>query len=231
MNVILMGPQGSGKGTQAARLGPRLHLVLVATGELFRSAIATNSELGQRIKTIYDRGELIPDDLTVNLVEAKLDEIARQQAFGQGVRGALFDGFPRTSGQAEALDAALTSRNAEITAVIRIDVPRETLISRLSGRRVCRNCGTVYHIKFNPPRAEGVCDRCGCEVAQREDDTPDAVQKRLDLYFSETAPLLTYYEQRGLLAVVNGDQPIELVTDAIEEAVVRFAPKSPSRPR
>ncbi len=229
MYVILMGPQGSGKGTQAVRLGPRLNLVLIATGELFRSAIASRSNLGVQIKAIYDRGELVPDELTVNLVEEKLDEIARQQARGEAVRGGMFDGFPRTHGQAEALDSALARRNAEITVVIRIDVPREILIARLSGRRVCRNCGTVYHIEFNPPRIEGVCDRCGGVVAQREDDTPEAVKKRLDLYFRETAPLLSYYEQRGLLAVVDGDQAIDTVTDAIEEAVATFPPNATVR--
>lgn len=219
-----MGPQGSGKGTQAARLAPRLGLTSVATGELFRSAIKAETELGRRIKASYDRGELVSDGVTVGLVEEKLDEIARERELGEGVRGALFDGFPRNRPQAEALDAALAARLDALSAVVQIEVPMAVLIARLAGRRVCRQCGTVYHVEFNPPRRAGVCDRCGGAVEQREDDTPAAVQKRLDLYFSETAPLLTYYGDRGVLARVDGDRPIDAVTDEIERTVRRLAP-------
>lgn len=219
MDVLLMGPQGSGKGTQAARLAPRLGLTLVATGQLFRDAIAAETELGRRIKAIYDRGELVPDDLTISLVEEKLDEIARARALGEGVRGALFDGYPRTRAQAEALDAALAARGGALCAVVRIDVPIETLVARLAGRRVCKRCGAVYHVEFNPPRRDGVCDVCGGEVAQREDDTPAAVRKRLDLYAAQTEPLLGYYQGRGLVVAVDGDQAIDAVTDEIERMV------------
>lgn len=222
MYVILMGPQGSGKGTQAGRLAPRLGLVPIATGELFRGAIAAGTDLGLRIKAAYDRGELIPDELTVKLVEEKLDAIGREQRLGEGVRGALFDGFPRTRAQAEALDAVLARQGEAISAVVKIDVPMATLVERLAGRRVCKNCGAVYNVAFNPPRQDGVCDRCGGEVVQREDDTPEAVSKRLELYFSETEPLLAYYRDRGLLAEVDGDRPIEAVTDAVAAAVERL---------
>ena len=224
MYVILMGPQGSGKGTQAGRLAPRLGLVTIATGELFRSAIAAGTDLGRRIKDIYDRGELVPDDLTVRLVEEKLDEVEREQGLGEAVRGALFDGFPRTRAQAEALDAALARRGAAISAVIQIDVPFESLVARLAGRRVCRRCGAVYHVDFNPPRQPGICDRCGGEVIQREDDTAEAVKKRLGLYFRETEPLLTYYRERGIVAVVDGNQPIDVVTEDIVRAITVAAP-------
>ena len=224
MHVILMGPQGSGKGTQAVRLAPRLSLNSVATGELFRNAIKAGSPLGRRIKEMYDRGELVPDELTVGLVEEKLDDIARERRLGEGVAGGLFDGFPRNRAQAVALDAALAKRGDALSAVVQIDVPREKLESRLARRRVCRRCGTVYHLEFNPPGRSGVCDRCGGEVEQREDDTPSAVKKRLDLYFTETEPLLDYYRERGLLATVDGDRPIETVTDEIERAVRRLAP-------
>lgn len=222
----MMGPQGSGKGTQAGRLGPRLGLTQVATGELFRAAIAGETDLGCRIKAIYDRGELIPDGLTVGLVEEKLDEIERERSLGEAVRGALFDGFPRNREQAEALDAALARRGEAISAVVRIDVPLETLVTRLAGRRVCKRCGTVYHVEFNPPTRDGVCDRCGGEVVQREDDTPEAVTKRLEIYFRETAPLLGYYQERGLLAAVDGDRPIEAVTDEIAAAIEGLAPRA-----
>jgi adenylate kinase len=219
MHVILMGPQGSGKGTQAARLAPRLGLVLVATGELFRRAISAETELGKQIKAAYDRGELISDDLTVALVAENLDEVSAEQAAGVGIKGALYDGFPRTQSQADALDAELARRGEAISAVVQIAVPRQALVNRLAGRRVCLSCGAVYHVEFNPPRVEGVCDRCGGVVRQREDDTPEAIEKRLDLYEQETAPLIARYQERGLVTVVNGDQPIEAVTDEIERAI------------
>ena len=225
MHVILIGPQGSGKGTQATRLAPRLRLKLVATGELFRAAIAAETALGRRIKAAYDRGELIPDEITVALVDEKLDEIARERELGEAVRGALFDGFPRTPGQAEALDAALARRGEAISSVIQIDVPVARLVDRLTGRRVCKNCGAVYHVEFNPPRQPGVCDVCGGQLVQREDDTPAAVQKRLDLYFAQTAPLLAYYRDRGLVVAVDGDRPIPAVTEAILEALASPPPE------
>lgn len=223
MHVILMGPQGSGKGTQAARLAPRLGLALVATGELFRRAIKAETRLGRQIKAAYDRGELISDDLTVALVAEKLDEMNAEHTLGVGVEGALYDGFPRTQSQADALDRELDRRGQEITAVVQIEVPRQKLIDRLAGRRVCAKCGAVYHIEFNPPRVDGVCDVCGGEVRQREDDTPAAIEKRLDLYAQETAPLIAFYQGRGLVSVVNGDQEIDRVTDDIERAIVRGA--------
>jgi adenylate kinase len=223
MHVILMGPQGSGKGTQAARLAPRLGLVLVATGDLFRRAIGAETELGVRIKAAYDRGELISDDLTIALVAEKLDEVAAERALGTGVQGALYDSFPRTQSQVDALDAELARRGETLTAVVQIDVARPILVARLAGRRVCAKCGAVYHMEFNPPKVEGVCDVCGGEVRQRQDDTPEAIEKRLDLYEQETAPLISYYRDRGLVSVVNGDQPIGDVTSAIEQAITSAA--------
>lgn len=219
MHVILMGPQGSGKGTQAARLAPRLDLALIATGDLFRSAIAGATDLGTRIKDIYDRGELVPDELTIALVEEKLAGMALARARGKGIQGGLFDGFPRNRSQAEALDEALRQRDEEISVVVRIEVPPKVLIRRLAGRRVCSRCGAVYHVEFNPPREPGTCDICGGEVRQREDDTAEAVQKRLDLYLTETEPVVSFYRDRGIVTVVDGNQEIELVTAAILGAV------------
>lgn len=219
MHVILMGPQGSGKGTQAARLAPRLGLVPIATGELFRSAIEAETDLGRRIKAIYDAGQLVPDDLTVALVEERLDEIGRRRALGEGVRGAIYDGFPRTRAQAEALDKALAARGEAVSIVVQIDVPVDKLIARLAGRRVCSGCGRVFHVEFNPPPMDGVCDVCGGELRQRADDTPEAVQRRLDLYFAETAPLLRYYDDRGLVVRLDGDRPIDELTEAIVAAI------------
>ena len=221
VHVILMGPQGSGKGTQSQLLRERLDLASVATGELFRAAIKAGTPLGQQIKAIYDRGELIPDDLTVALVEERLDQIADEQARTGSPAGALYDGFPRTEAQADALDAALARRGEGIAAVIAIDVPRDVLIARLAGRRVCSVCGRVYNVVSDPPRVPGQCDVDGGALIQRADDTPEAVSRRLDLYEVETAPLLTRYAKRGVLERVDGDRAIDEVTDALVAAIQR----------
>ena len=218
VNIILMGAQGSGKGTQAAVLGPRLRLAKVATGDLFRAAIADGSELGTEVKAILEAGELVPDELTIAIVRARLEDIARQRAAGE-LSGALFDGFPRTAGQAEALDAILAEQDDRVDAVIEIDVPRDDLIERLAGRRVCPACGTVYHLEADPPRIQGACDKDGATLIQRDDDTPDAIRRRLEIYDEQTRPLLAYYEKRDLVTRVDGNQPIEAVTDAIVDAI------------
>ena len=223
MHVILMGAQGAGKGTQAKRVAPRLHLRHVSTGDLFRAAIAAESELGQRIKAIYDRGELVPDDVTLGLVEQRLDQIAAERAAG-GATGALFDGFPRTRPQAEGLDAALAARGERVAVVVEIAVPAERLVERLSGRRVCVACGEVYHAEFNPPAVEGVCDACGGQVVQRDDDRPEPIRRRLALYFEQTEPLLAYYRDQDLLVSIDGDGPIEDVTEAIVRVVGAAVP-------
>jgi adenylate kinase len=219
MHVILMGPQGSGKGTQSERVRARLNLGSIATGELFRAAIKGGTALGRKIQAVYDRGELVPDDLTVALVEERLDQLGQERSRGARIDGALYDGFPRTIAQADALSRALAARGEELTAVIAIDVPRETLIERLAGRRVCSGCGRVYNILSDPPAVDGVCNVCGGEVIQRADDTPEAVAKRLDLYEQETAPLVDRYEAQGLVERVDGNRPIADVTESIVAAI------------
>jgi adenylate kinase len=219
MHVILMGPQGSGKGTQSERVRGRLNLRSIATGELFRAAIKGGTALGRKIQAVYDRGELVPDDLTVALVEERLDQLGQERSRGARIDGALYDGFPRTIAQADALSRALATRGEDLTAVIAIDVPRETLIERLAGRRVCSGCGRVYNIHSDPPAVDGVCDVCGGGVIQRADDTPEAVAKRLDLYEQETAPLVDRYEAQGLVERVNGNRPIADVTESIVAAI------------
>lgn len=211
---MLIGPQGSGKGTQSARIRSRLNLASIATGELFREAIKGRTALGQQIQAVYDRGELVPDDLTVALVEERLDELAKERA-----AGALYDGFPRTGGQADALDRVLEHRGEALAAVIAIDVPRDMLMRRLAARRVCSSCGRVYNAESNRPAVDGVCDVCGGAVIQRADDTPDAVAKRLDLYDVETAPLVDRYAERGFLTRIDGDRPIDEVTRSIVSAI------------
>lgn len=217
-HIILLGPQGSGKGTQSERVRARMNLASIATGELFRSAIKGETELGTRIKAMYDRGELVPDDITVALVEERLNNQANQGPQSE-LTGALYDGFPRTAAQAAALDDMLARRGEEITVAIAIDVPRETLIERLSGRRVCSVCGRVYNVVSDPPKTPGICDVEGAELIQRADDTPEAVAKRLDLYELETAPLVDRYAERGLVVHIDGDRPIDDVTDAVVSAI------------
>ncbi len=215
MQVILMGAQGSGKGTQAAVLSPAMALVKIATGDLFRAAIAEGDELGKLVKASYDRGELIPDDITIGLVRQRLVAIDAARLAGDDVRGALFDGFPRTRLQAAALDEALEKIGERVDIVIEIAVPLDVLIARLTGRRVCAQCGAIYHVEHDAPNQAGVCDRCGGELIQREDDRPGPIRRRLNAYFAETEPLLTHYRERGLLREVDGNQPVERVTAAI----------------
>lgn len=221
--VILMGAQGSGKGTQAALIGPKLQLVKVATGDLFRSAIAQGSELGQQVKSILEAGDLVPDELTNAIVRVRLQQIAAEKASGDAINGALFDGFPRTEPQARALDEILADQGEALTAVVEMDVPRDKLIARLAGRRTCESCGSVYHVVSDPPKVEGICDRCGGTLVQREDDTPEAIARRLSLYDELTAPLLSYYADKGVLERVNGDQDIDAVQHDIMTAITNRA--------
>lgn len=218
MNIILMGAQGSGKGTQAEVIGPQLSLEKVATGDLFRAAIAQETELGVQVKAILERGDLVPDELTNAIVRQRIDDIARRKSSGE-LNGALFDGFPRTAGQAEALDQILAERDDQVDAVIEIQMPREDLVARLSGRRVCPECGAVYHVEADPPEVEGTCDRDDTQLIQRDDDKPDAIRRRLEIYDDQTAPLLAYYERRSVLHQVNGNQSIDEVTNAILGAI------------
>lgn len=213
-----MGAQGSGKGTQAAVIGPRLALEKIATGDLFRAAIAQETALGVKVKSILERGDLVPDELTNAIVQVRLRDMARRTAEGT-CRGALFDGFPRTPGQAEALDRILADQDDRIDVVIEIQVPREDLVARLSGRRVCPTCGSVYHIEADPPKTQGVCDKDGTPLGQRDDDMPHAILRRLELYDEQTAPLLAHYEARGIVTRVDGNAPIDEVTDVILAAV------------
>lgn len=219
MYVIFMGAQGSGKGTQAERVGPELKLVKVATGDLFRTAIAQKSELGMQVKSIIEAGDLVPDELTNAIVQVRLSQIAAQRESSDDVQGALFDGFPRTEAQARALDDILAKQHLALNAVIEIDVPRDKLIARLGGRRTCENCGAVYHVESDPSTIENICDKCGGKLVQREDDKPEAIARRLGLYDDQTRPLLDYYRNKGILVTVNGDQHIDTVTSDILAAL------------
>jgi adenylate kinase len=212
-----MGPQGAGKGTQAALVAPKLRLEHISTGDLFREVMAGESDLGNEIRSYYDRGSLVPDALTIRMLMAHVDEVLSGET---AVRGMLLDGFPRNQAQAETLDAALADRGDRIVAVVHVDVPRERLMERLTGRLVCPNCGATFHRIFNPPRVAGVCDVCGSKLIQRSDDTPEAVERRLTIYYEQTAPVLDYYRAEGLLVDVDGDRPINEVAQGIVDALI-----------
>lgn len=204
MNIILVGAQGSGKGTQAEQLSGVLHVPHVSSGDLFRKAYADQTEPGKRAKAYIDRGELVPDEITVTMI---LDRLAKPDC----ATGVLLDGFPRTIAQAQALDQGLARAGRQIEKVVYLEVPREELLQRLSGRYICRANQHVYNIYSHPPRVPGVCDIDGSELYQRSDDTGEAVQRRLDIFFSETIHLLDYYGKQHKLVTVNGKQTVEQV--------------------
>ena len=210
--VVLIGPPGAGKGTQAARLSEALGLPHVASGDLFREHLHNRTDLGMRANAYMQRGELVPDDVTIAMV---MERLSRPDCS----RGALLDGFPRTIAQAEALDLALVERGQRISAVPCITVPDEVLVERLGGRRVCRACGHVYHVQFNPPRRPGVCDEDGSELYQRDDDKPETVRNRLKVYRAQTSGLIDYYARQGVLVKVDGNQPVAQVEAALRAAV------------
>ena len=210
MNLILLGPPGAGKGTQAKRLQETRGLVQLATGDMVRAAIASGSELGQRVKAIYDAGRLVPDDIII-------DMIAERIAAPDTARGFILDGFPRTVPQAEALDAMLVEHGRALDHVILIEVDEAALVDRLSGRFSCKGCGASYHERYNRPRVDGVCDACGStQFVHRADDRPEAVATRFAVYREQTAPILPYYRERGILRRVDGMAGIDAVTRQIE---------------
>ena len=210
--IILLGPPASGKGTQAARLEDKLEIPHVASGDLFRYNLKNETELGLKAKTYMDKGELVPDDVTIAMV---LDRLSREDCDD----GALLDGFPRTIPQAEALDEALAEEGESIDLVLNIQVPEDVLIKRVTGRRLCRQCGASYHLEYKPPEEPGVCDKCGGELYQRDDDTKETARKRLEVYREQTQPLVDYYSDKDLLVNIDGDQSIDEVTESLLEAI------------
>ncbi|GFN33439.1 adenylate kinase [Paenibacillus xylaniclasticus] len=208
MNILFMGPPGAGKGTQAERIVDQFAIPHISTGDAFRLAMKQGTPLGQKAKEYVDQGKLVPDEITNGIVRDRLlqDDCSK---------GFLLDGFPRTLQQAEALDAMLAEMGRSIDHVINLKVDRGLLLARLTGRRICKSCGSTYHVLNNPPKQEGVCDKCGGELYQRSDDNEHSVGTRLDEYSSKTAPLLTYYEGKSLLREVDGEQDIDAVTAEI----------------
>ncbi|MBO1005202.1 adenylate kinase [Pseudogracilibacillus auburnensis] len=209
MHLILMGLPGAGKGTQAEKINEKYHIPHISTGDMFRLAIKEGTPLGKKAKQYLDEGALVPDEVTNGIVEERLSKADCEKGF-------LLDGFPRTIPQAEALRDITTKLNKKLDYVIHVDVPEEKLLERLTGRRVCPVCGATYHVVYNPPEQEGICDKDGAELIQREDDTIETVQKRLAVNMEQTKPLLDYYEKQGILVTVNGDQDINKVFEDIQ---------------
>lgn len=210
--VVLMGGPGAGKGTQAKLLQEALGLPQISTGDLFRENLRNNTELGKLARTYIDKGELVPDDVTIAIVKERL---SREDC----TEGALLDGFPRTISQADALEKLLADMGERVHIVPYIHVTPEVLLKRLSGRWTCKICGRVYHVLFNPPQKEGVCDLDGGELYQRDDDTEETQKRRIEVYLEQTAPLLAYYRDKGLLVEINGEQTIERVQQDLIQAI------------
>jgi adenylate kinase len=212
MKIIMLGAPGAGKGTQAKRIADRYTIPHISTGDIFRANIKNGTELGNKAKAFMDQGLLVPDELVVDLV---VDRVKQEDC----VNGYVFDGFPRTIPQAEALDNALNVINEKIDYAVNVEVPDENIVNRMSGRRACINCGATYHLVHIPTKVDGICDVCGSELVLREDDKPETVLKRLNVYHEQTQPLIDYYQDKGILVEVDGTKDMAVVFDAIVEVL------------
>ncbi|GIO28755.1 adenylate kinase [Ornithinibacillus bavariensis] len=212
MNLLLMGLPGAGKGTQAEKITEKYNIPHISTGDMFRSAIKEGTELGKKAKSFMDQGALVPDEVTIGIVKERLSK-------ADCANGFLLDGFPRTIAQAEALQALLKDIDQAIDYVIHVNVPEEKLVERLSGRRICPACGRAYHVIYNPPKNEGICDKDGQALIQRDDDKPETVKNRLAVNIEQQKPLLDFYEDKGYLVTIDGDQEINKVFQDIQTII------------
>ena len=208
MQLLLMGPPGAGKGTQAAELVKKFDIPHISTGDMFRAAVKEGTELGKKAKACMDSGKLVPDDVTIGIVR---DRLAKKDC----AKGFILDGFPRTVEQADALKDILEGLKRPLTKVLNIHVPSEDLIERAIGRRICKSCGATYHVKFNPPKVENVCDECNGNLYQRADDNEETMRNRLSVYEDSTRPLTEYYKKAGIYLEIDGRQPIDKVTEEL----------------
>lgn len=208
MNIILMGLPGAGKGTQASEIVKKFPIPHISTGDMFRKAIKDETDLGKEAKSYMDRGELVPDEVTVGIVKDRISEDDAKKGF-------LLDGFPRTIEQAEALSEIMQELDRKIDAVINIEVPEEELMNRLTGRRICEKCGTTYHLVFNPPKVDGICDLDGGKLYQREDDNPETVANRLNVNVKQSKPILEFYDNKQVLNNIDGSRDIKVVTEDV----------------
>lgn len=222
-NVILVGPPGAGKGTQAKTLSERTALTHVASGDLFRAALREGTELGMLAKSYMDRGELVPNEVVIRMI---LERIAQPDCSG----GVIFDGFPRTREQATALEEALREHGNRIDTVLYLQVPQDVLLRRIAGRQTCKTCGATYNIYYFPSHRPGICDACGGKLYQRSDDSIETAQHRLTVYFEQTLPLIEYYQRQGILHEVDGQREISLVTEAMLRALNAYL-EAPAQPK
>ena len=214
MHILLMGPPGAGKGTQAATIVKEYGVPHISTGDMFRAAVKEGTELGKKAKACMDKGELVPDEVTIGIVAERLKK-------DDCVKGFILDGFPRTTEQADALTKILTDIGLKLTAAVNINVPVADLIERAVGRRICKKCGATYHVKFNPTKKDGVCDECGGELYSRADDNEETMKSRLSVYEDSTRPLIEYYKKAGLYVEIDGRQSIDKVTADLLDALRR----------
>lgn len=218
LNIVFLGAPGAGKGTQAANVAQALNLAHIATGDLFRQAQSQDTELARQAKLYMEKGQLVPDEITIKMVLERIEE-------PDCAKGVIFDGFPRNLNQAKALDKALVDQGKVVNKVVYIKVAEQELLKRLTGRWICRKCQTPYHAVNSPPKVEGICDRCGGELYQRADDNEETIKERLQVYFNETAALIDYYSGEGKLLEINGEGKVEEVseriTDSLKEEFVR----------
>lgn len=208
MKLILLGPPGAGKGTQAKSICDEFKIPHISSGDIFRKYLQENKPLGIEAAKYINKGELVPDDITIKIMEDRL-------SLDDSKEGFLLDGFPRTIKQAEKLDAFLNKLDETLNRALIIDVPKSFILERVTGRRICTNCGASYHIVHNPPKVEGICDVCGKKVVQREDDTLGTVNNRLEVYYRQTSPVIDYYREKGVLSLVDGTQGIAEVLEGI----------------
>lgn len=212
MQLLLMGPPGAGKGTQAVKLVEKFKIPQISTGDMFRAAVKAGTELGKKAKACMESGKLVPDEVTIGIVRERLSQDDCKKGF-------ILDGFPRNVEQAKALEKILDELNLKLTKVLNIHVPAADLIERAVGRRVCKKCGATYHVKFNAPKVENVCDNCGENLYQRADDNEETMKNRLSVYEESTRPLIDYYEKVGLYTEIDGRQPIDKVTEELENVL------------